>query len=46
MSQVEKIEKLPKLAQESVSWHLEADFEAQVPSQSRPKYSQVIRRAA
>ena len=36
MSQIEKIEKLPKFAQESVSWLLEADFEAQVPSRSRP----------
>ena len=36
MSQIEKIEKLTKFAQESVSWRLEADFEAQVPSRSRP----------
>ena len=46
MSQIEKIEKLQNFAQESISWRLEADFEAQMLSRSRPKHSQVTRRAA
>ena len=46
MAQIEKIEKLSKFVQESISWHLKAFFEAQVLSRSRPKHSQVTRRAA